>query len=78
MILVTRTTAPEADNLYYIKTTNGGYNRCIKIQSDGSVLPNCTGYAWGRFIECQLGVHDCRLSRANAELWYGNTADGYS
>ena len=45
MILVTRTTPPDGDNLYYIKTTKGGYNRCIQIQSDGSVLPNCTGYA---------------------------------
>lgn len=30
-----------------------------------------------RFIECQ-GTTNCKLSRANAELWYGNTSDGYS
>ena len=72
-----RLTAPDSDNKYYIKTTKGGYNRCIAINKDtGDVLPNCTGYAWGRFIECQ-GVHDCKLSRANAELWYGHTSDGY-
>lgn len=71
-----RTTTPANDNLYYIKTTKGGYNKCIQIQSDGRVLPNCTGYAWGRFIECQ-GVHNCNLSRANAELWYPYVADGY-
>ena len=29
-------------------------------------------------MECQTNVHTCNLSRANAELWYGNTADGYS
>lgn len=40
-----RTTRPANDNLYYIKTTKGGYNKCIQIQSDGRVLPNCTGYA---------------------------------
>jgi hypothetical protein len=40
-----RTTRPADDNLYYIKTTKGGYNKCIQIQSDGRVLPNCTGYA---------------------------------
>lgn len=45
MILVTRTTPPDEENKYYIKTTKGGYNRCIQIQSNGSVLPNCTGYA---------------------------------
>ena len=42
---VRRTTAPSSTNKYYIKTTKGGYNRCIQIQSDGSVLPNCVGYA---------------------------------
>lgn len=72
-----RTTRPANDNLYYIKTTNGGYNKCIKIQSDGRVLPNCTGYAWGRFMECQTNVHSCNLSRMNAELWYPYVADGY-
>ena len=76
---VPRTSAPSQDNKYYIKTTKGGYNKCILINSTtGSVLPNCTGYAWGRFMECQLNVHNCNLSRANAELWYSNIIDGYS
>ena len=77
---VPRTEAPSTSNLYYIKRNNefNGYNRCIIInRENGSVLPNCTGYAWGRFCECQDNVHDCKLSRANAELWYGNTSDGY-
>lgn len=42
---VKRDSAPSNSNLYYIKTTKGGYNKCIQIQSNGSVLPNCTGYA---------------------------------
>ena len=71
-----RETAPSSTNKYYIKTTHGGYNQCIEI-SNGSVLPNCTGYAWGRFMECQLNVHTCNLSRGNAEIWYPNTLDGY-
>ena len=74
---VPRKTRPANDNLYYIKTTKGGYNKCIQVQSDGRVLPNCTGYAWGRFMECQTNVHNCNLSRMNAELWYPYTADGY-
>ena len=73
-----RNTAPSYTNKYYIKTTHGGYNKCIVINEDtGSVLPNCTGYAWGRFMECQFNVHDCNLSRGNAETWYSNIIDGY-
>ena len=75
---VRRTTAPSSTNKYYIKTTYGGYNRCILIDSNtGSVLPNCVGYAWGRYCEEQ-NIHNCRLSRGNAEGWYGNTSDGYA
>lgn len=73
-----RTKAPDETNKYYIKTTYNGYNKCIVIDRlTGSVLPNCTGYAWGRFMECQKNVHDCNLSRGNAENWYPNTSDGY-
>ena len=75
---VRRTTAPSSTNKYYIKTTYGGYNRCILINSTtGSVLPNCVGYAWGRYCEEQ-GIHNCRLSRGNAEGWWGNRSDGYA
>ena len=76
-VFVRRTTAPSQTNKYYIKTTYGGYNRCILINSEtGSVLPNCVGYAWGRFCEEQ-NIHDCKLSRGNAENWYGYN-DGYA
>ena len=79
MIYTPRTVAPETNNPYYIKTTHGGYNKCIVIDEDtGLVLPNCTGYAWGRFCECQDDVTDCNLSRGNADRWYSNTEDGYS
>ena len=73
-----RLTAPSQTDLHWIKTTHGGYNRCIEIDEDtGSVLPNCTGYAWGRFLE-ENNLTDCNLSRANAEVWYSNIIDGYS
>ena len=76
-VFIKRDTAPSSTDPYWIKTTKGGYNRCIAINKDtGSVLPNCTGYAWGRFMECQ-GVTTCALSRANAEQWYTHTVDGY-
>ena len=77
-VFVRRTTAPSSTNKFYIKTTYGGYNRCIVInRSTGSVLPNCVGYAWGRFCEEQH-IFNCNLSRGNAENWYPNTSDGYS
>ena len=72
-----RLTAPSTTNKFYIKTTKGGYNKCIQIKEDGSVLPNCVGYAWGRFMECQPNTYTCRLSRGNAENWYGYN-DGYA
>ena len=69
-----RLTAPGATDKNYIKTTHGGYNYCIKIGSDGSCLPNCVGYAWGRWRELLGKFHN--LSRGNAENWWG-TSDGY-
>lgn len=71
---VPRLTAPLATDKYWIHTSRGGLNDCIHI-SGGSVLPNCVGYTWGRFYE--LIGEKPRLSRGNAEDWYGNTADGY-
>ena len=77
MIFIPRFDAPSVDDLHWIKTTYGGYNKCILINGEtGQVIPNCTGYAWGRFLEEQ-GITDCNLSRGNATVWYGNTSDGY-
>ena len=77
MAFTPRLTAPSGTNKYYINTANGGYNKCIIInKSTGSCLPNCVGYAYGRFME-EAGRTSCALSRANAENWYGYTADGY-
>lgn len=69
-----RTTAPSASDKYWKHTSKGGLNSCIHI-SNGSVLPNCVGYAWGRFYE--ITGKKPKLSRANAENWYGYTTDGY-
>lgn len=72
-----REEAPSQTDKHWIKTTHGGYNRCIIINNQtGSVIPNCTGYAWGRFLE-ENGIKDCKLSRGNAEIWYSNLLDGY-
>lgn len=71
---ITRTTAPAYSDKNYIHYSMGGYNYCINI-GNGSVLPNCVGYAWGRWREL-LGVKH-NLSTSNAENWWGNTDDGY-
>ena len=70
-----RTTAPSASDKYWIHSSNGGLNECIEINNSGSCLPNCVGYAWGRFYE--ITGKRPNLSRANAENWYGYTKDGY-
>ena len=69
-----RTKAPSATDKNWIHTSYGGYNYCIHIK-DGSCLPNCVGYAWGRWRELLGDFHN--LSRGNAEIWWGNTGDGY-
>lgn len=69
-----RLSAPTQSNKNYKHTSDGGFNRCIEIEN-GSCLPNCVGYAWGRWREL-LGC-DPKLSRRNAEDWYSYNDDGY-
>ena len=58
------------DNPYYKNVYYGGHNYCIsRNKNTGWVLPNCTGWAYARFMECQ-GVNTCGLSTANASYWY--------
>jgi CHAP domain. len=76
MSFVPRLDAPPASSPYWKTTGSGGYNKCINI-SGGSVLPNCVGYAYGRFMEI-MNATSCNLSTHNAGLWYGNTSDGYT
>ena len=66
-----RLTPPSANDKHWIKTTSGGYNKCIQIQANGSVLPNCTGYVHGRWMEL-LGktTDDMGLSFSDAKYYY--------
>lgn len=73
MKFVKRTTAPSRDNKNYIRYDRGGHNYCIDI-NNGFVMPNCVGYAWGRWRELLGSFHE--LSRGNAEVWFGK-GDGY-
>jgi len=75
--LTIRDTAPTVENPCYRSVQFNGYNRCIiRNPQTGFVLPNCVGYAWGRFLEAN-NLTDCRLSTGNASSWWYNTGDGY-
>lgn len=76
MKFIPRFEAPRYDDKNYLIINYGGYNRCIEIEN-GSVLPNCVGYAYGRFMEEQ-GLTSCRLSTGDAKNFYSNTADNYA
>ena len=64
--------APDQTSNYYIVTSYGGWNPCIQGNTahglqpfPGSVLPNCSGFATGRFNEL-LGNNNCNyLGNAN-------------
>ena len=72
MKFIARTTRPTNEK-YYLNINRGGLNPCIRVVGD-SVLPNCTGYAWGRFYE-ESGIKP-NLPTNNAEDWY-HASDGY-
>lgn len=73
MAFTERTVAPAVNNKYYIGTGYGGLNRCIVIDREtGSVLPNCTGYAYGRWLE-ETGAKTCSLPTSDAGRWYDST-----
>jgi len=70
---VQRTSTPAKGNKYYTQSGSGGYSKCIlgntqyinPISWKGCVLPNCVGYACGRFNEIEG-------SDAKAKTWQLN------
>lgn len=75
MSFVPRLKAPSYSDPNWISTRRGGKNPCIMINGGPSVLPNCVGYAFGRFMEI-LG-HTPKLCKGDAGKWYGYKSDGY-
>lgn len=77
-----RTTRPNDGDPYWTKTTYGGYNEQILGNSvnrpwSGSVLPNCTGYVHGRFMELGNQPYDYDpsiLPWGNASTYYANSS----
>lgn len=76
MTYTARLTAPDTSDLRWINTGYGGYNKCIVRDSTGSVLPNCTGYVHGRWMEIAGRTSETSLSLGNANTYY-NKSDGY-
>lgn len=76
MAYIPRTTAPSATDPNFVNVNYGGRNRCIVIDTqNGCVLPNCTGYVHGRWLE--MGIDPTNLYLGNATNYYSYTADGY-
>ena len=68
---VPRFTVPDVGDVNYKNINYGGNNRCIvRNTATGSVLPNCTGYAWGRCLELN---GSSTLPATNASTWYANS-----
>lgn len=75
-VFIPRTTAPTIEDKFYIHTTYGGLNECLLINyENGSVMPNCVGYAWGRAYEL-LGYRP-KLVRTDARTWFPSY-EGYA
>lgn len=71
-----RTSCPKNDNKYYLKSPTG-YNKCIlgnKANKENprptakSCLPNCVGYAYGRYLE-YWKLEKAPLPTCNAKDW---------
>lgn len=78
MAYTQRLNAPATTDKRWIKTTYGGYNQCILINSNtGAVIPNCTGYVHGRAMEIARVTSDnLGLSFGDAvDYWTGSSAD---
>lgn len=72
-----RTYAPSETDPLWINTGYGGDNKCIVInRSTGSVLPNCTGYVHGRWMEIGNTTREYNLSLGNANTYWRHN-DGY-
>jgi surface antigen len=72
----------QGSGTFYRKSTGVYYTGHEQLEN-GSVLPNCTGYAWGRASEIMGEETPNNLSTSNACLWFlkdgkhGYGDDGY-
>lgn len=79
MAYTPRLVCPENNNKYYNRKSNGGYSTCIQGNTKTgcfnpklNVLPNCVGYALGRFNEIGKYKSFKYAITGNAEDFYAN------
>lgn len=67
-----RQEVPTENDLNFVNVNYGGKNRCISRNSKGWVLPNCTGYCWGRALETTKTFESSKLDLSinQASVWF--------
>ena len=65
-----RSKAPTSENKLYVNKSYGGENIFAAKDSSGFVLPNCTGYCYGRCLELGGGV--ITAPNGDANQWIDN------
>ena len=70
-----RNKAPTSENKLYINKSYGGENIFAAKDSSGFVLPNCTGYCYGRCLELGGGV--ITAPNGDANQWINNADNSW-
>lgn len=70
---------PARNNQWFIQTSHGGKSTCIEgnLQNDGFVLPNCVGWALGRYSWLR-GTTFASLSGDGGQIYNSAKSAGYS
>lgn len=70
LLFTQRLIPPTPNNPRFINISYGGLNRCVvRDSNNGFVLPNCTGYCWGRALETTKSTN-VDLSNNQASIWF--------
>ena len=70
-----RDKAPTSENKLYVNKSYGGENIFAAKDSSGFVLPNCTGYCYGRCLELGGGV--ITAPNGDANQWIDNADNSW-
>ena len=70
-----RNKAPTSENKLYVNKSYGGENIFAAKDSSGFVLPNCTGYCYGRCLELGGGV--ITAPNGDANQWINNADNSW-
>ena len=70
-----RNKAPTSENKLYVNKNYGGENIFAAKDSSGFVLPNCTGYCYGRCLELSGGV--ITAPDGDANQWINNADNSW-